>query len=727
MAAAALGLCAIPIIIHLISRRRYVRVPWAAMTFLLRVTRKSARRVRLEQWLLLFLRVAVIVLLGLAIARPFLSGSSFMGLAGSRSHRIIVIDNSFSMNAMAAQGGTLFDNALIAARELLSTFPQADAISLVTMAAPATAVIGRPAFDRRMVRDALSTVMVTQRTSDVVGALNKTVELLNESDAASENRSVYLISMLPARSWTADRGGLAPAAATALRRVADALSKPKEDLNLIRVSPRDTHNAAVVDLRVGKSLVTTGIGVRLEATIRNFSQSTMRNLTVQFRYEGEILRHEPLGPLEPGASTVVRTTTVFSTPGTSVVEARLVSSMPDVLELDNSRYLSLEVRETSHMLLVDGQPGPRDIDGKCGYFATAIAPRVSATDVTIASPKIVSEAEFDSEALSDYDVVILCGVERLAVRQWNALDSFVQQGGGLLITAGGLVSIENYNRYGYNDGNGLIPGKFTAKAEGADAALAIQHTDLTHPIVAAFVDHISSGLFLAWTTGHLVLEPDLDRSEVALRFDNNDPALVLGTWGNGRVAVWTTSVDMSWTNLPAKGDFVPLALNLVSHLAAKHGRHRNLIVGDDIREPLAPGEGSMELRVSTGAATSLEPTLVAVGDGLALSAGPIEAMGVVDVRIGDVVRRFAVNVDTGESDLSVGEAAEIASATERPFRFVADASLLANLSVKPRSTELASLVLLVVMGLLIAEMYLAHRLGSVRASASASVKTSVVA
>ena len=53
----------LPIAIHLWSRRKYSRVSWAAMEYLLAAFQKQARRIRLEQWVLLTLRVMILLLL----------------------------------------------------------------------------------------------------------------------------------------------------------------------------------------------------------------------------------------------------------------------------------------------------------------------------------------------------------------------------------------------------------------------------------------------------------------------------------------------------------------------------------------------------------------------------------------------------------------------------------------------------------------------------------------
>ena len=68
----ALGALAIsvPIIIHLLNRRRFKEVDWAAMEFLLDAEQKNKKRVRLEHWILLLLRCLTMLLIGTLIAPP---------------------------------------------------------------------------------------------------------------------------------------------------------------------------------------------------------------------------------------------------------------------------------------------------------------------------------------------------------------------------------------------------------------------------------------------------------------------------------------------------------------------------------------------------------------------------------------------------------------------------------------------------------------------------------
>ncbi|MEC7922147.1 MAG: BatA domain-containing protein, partial [Planctomycetota bacterium] len=109
LAWAALALASIPIIIHLLNRRKLLRMDWAAMEFLLAALKKTRRKLRLEHLLLLLLRTLMMILLGLFLARPMLSDTEYSWLAGAlkNEEKIFILDDSLSMSRQQA-GGTAF-------------------------------------------------------------------------------------------------------------------------------------------------------------------------------------------------------------------------------------------------------------------------------------------------------------------------------------------------------------------------------------------------------------------------------------------------------------------------------------------------------------------------------------------------------------------------------------------------------------------------------------------
>ena len=90
-----LAAVALPILIHLINMLRQRRVQWAAMEFLREAIKRNARRLKLQQWLLLAVRTLVLLLLALAAAKPYLSGWNLL-TGRPRVHRVLVLDASMS-------------------------------------------------------------------------------------------------------------------------------------------------------------------------------------------------------------------------------------------------------------------------------------------------------------------------------------------------------------------------------------------------------------------------------------------------------------------------------------------------------------------------------------------------------------------------------------------------------------------------------------------------------
>src|SRR6187401_1923992 len=103
----ALPLAAVPIVIHILNRRRFKKVPWAAMEFLLAAMKRNRKRLRMEQWLVLLLRTLAVLLLVALVSRPQLGGG---GLLSARVHHIVVLDDSASMTQRSGST-TLFVKA----------------------------------------------------------------------------------------------------------------------------------------------------------------------------------------------------------------------------------------------------------------------------------------------------------------------------------------------------------------------------------------------------------------------------------------------------------------------------------------------------------------------------------------------------------------------------------------------------------------------------------------
>jgi len=729
IAAGALACGVIPVVIHLINRRRHRRVPWAAMAFLLAANRRSARRMWIEQWLLLAVRVLLIVLVGWAVARPYLPASAFLPAGSERLHRVIVFDNSGSMNAVASEGQTRFEQAKLFAEPLLASFNARDAVSLVTLGEPAEAVIAHPAYDHRFVREQLASIRPSSRTTEVVAGLALVGTILNDPEVPKGNKVVYVISDFAKHDWLVEEGRESPAVA-ALQRLARVGSDMPTNVHLIQVAPAAGGNLVVSRLETESPLVSTTLPVRIEAEVMNLGSKTVAGATFQLRRDGDIVRREPLPPLAPGERVALPVTTMFSTQGAHTLEARVVVTRDDVLADDNCRYLALDVRDATPVLVIDGRPGSTLLSGQAGFLATALSPLQTQRGLDASSPRgdpaspvaarVVSLGELGAEDWSRYDVIALCNVSRLSGERWAQLEAFVTAGGGLLVFAGDMLDADNYNRFGFAGGRGLMPGRFERlpRELGSTSATSVTLTDPPHPVLGEFMDHAGSGLFTARVDRYLPFSVESRVADTVLEYTDGAAAAVVSRFGEGRVVVLTTTADMAWTNLPAKGDYVSLMFHFVAYLSRDRQIGRNLAVGRDATEPLTAVESSLPLRLTTPAGDAMRPSVVPIGSLLAATYGPLDAPGFYVLSVGTQRRVTAANVPLGESVTEQADSELLAQATGLTVHSLEEFGGDPESAAAARVTELATLSIYVVLVLLFLEPWLAMWFAAARDGAT---------
>ena len=200
---AGLAAASIPIVIHLLNRRKFREMPWAAMQFLLAAIRKNQRRVRIEQWLLLAVRTLVILLVVAAMAKPFLESFGIV-IAGQRTHRVLVLDGSLSMGYTTGDKSR-FDQAKDVAAQLVKDSRQGDAVSLIMMGEPPRVVIGDPSPNLTEVQKEIAELTMTHGATDLPATFEAIDRVLDVSTIPQ--KEVIFLTDLQAASWQAASDG----------------------------------------------------------------------------------------------------------------------------------------------------------------------------------------------------------------------------------------------------------------------------------------------------------------------------------------------------------------------------------------------------------------------------------------------------------------------------------------------------------------------------------------
>lgn len=189
---------AVPVVLHLLHRHHGPRIPFPALRYLRRAEREHARRIRLRQLVLLALRVAAILVVAGAAARPFLPG---LGGDHVPTAVAIVLDNSFSSGVVTGEE-RFFDRLRRLALVTVDEAAAGDRLWVLRAAEPEAAA---PGLAPDEARSRIAATGVTDRGADVEAALRRARLLVRDADLPA--REIHLLSDLQATSFPSASGG----------------------------------------------------------------------------------------------------------------------------------------------------------------------------------------------------------------------------------------------------------------------------------------------------------------------------------------------------------------------------------------------------------------------------------------------------------------------------------------------------------------------------------------
>jgi hypothetical protein len=647
-----------PILIHLLHRRRYIEMPWAAMRFLIAATKKQSRRLRFEQILLLVVRTLIVLLVAMALARPSVETFGEYFRAEGPRHRIIVIDATFSMG-YRSQDKSRFDRARELARQIAGTARQGDAMQLVRIGESMPRVIVKqPAYQASAVLEEIEQLPLLDERVDVSVVLNEIDELLTMVPEISR-KEIYFLTDLQTAGW-------APKDSTEAVRVKSGLKRLSERAKLffLDAGQPGTANTAITSLRAADGFVLSGRSVPLSATIRNYGMSGAVGQLVELLVDDRLADTQQV---DLPAETDVRVDfkPAFAN-GEHRVEVRL---KPDGLKVDDSRRLAIPVRDELQVLLVNGKPSGEPMGNATDFLKLALAPELpNRTQISPIRPTVIRDGELLGTDLARFDCVFVCNVAMLTDREAEVLRSYLEAGGGVVFCLGDQVRPDNYNqvlskipanvRGSSGTATSLLPAKLIEKvgdAKRKETSFEFDPGDYSHPIVRPFQGNPGAGLELTKTFAYFKAQVSDERgASVALRFSSGDPAIIEAPFGRGRVILITTSVDREWSTWAVWGhSLIPLMHEIVNFAVSNRWSDRDILVGQSIISHLPVRASDVAAVLQTPNGDSQAP--VAAGDGRSVISEPTTRAGFHKMVLGPPLGRsewFAVNVDTQESDLA---------------------------------------------------------------------------
>ena len=173
-----------PIIIHIIFRRRFRTIDFAAMRFLFEILRRNKQRVRREELIIIALRVLACLLIGFMLANVR-SATPFAGTTATTAH-VFILDDSLSMGQRIGTT-TLFQKALTFISRRLDELPDGDVVGIISATRPQSGEpLGKlvPVMDIK--RGNFTSRLAASRPADLVadlaGALREAQRLIKSAD-----------------------------------------------------------------------------------------------------------------------------------------------------------------------------------------------------------------------------------------------------------------------------------------------------------------------------------------------------------------------------------------------------------------------------------------------------------------------------------------------------------------------------------------------------------------
>lgn len=706
---------AIPLLIHLINLLRHRRVEWGAMEFLLESQKKNRRWVLLRQLMLLAARMAAVAAVVFILAQPLLDSRWSALLGGSRTHHIVLLDDSFSMTDRRADS-----DAFTRAKQSITQLGN----ELVSRGVPQTFTLLR--FSRGAQVDAGGRADLLEEPvgGNFLTRLEETLEGLHAShtDAgprealaaleklleseAPENRVIYLVSDFRTSQWEEPE------------ELKSRLAKWTEagvQLHFIACVNAQRPNLAITSLEPQPGTRAAGVPLFMNVSVQNFGSDPARNVSVLLEENGSARPAVVIDEIPPGAVETRRFLVQFPTAGQHTVTASLES---DTVDADNERYQVVDLPLSEPVLIVDGSPDALN----ARFLATALAP--GGTIRTGIEPRIETMRFLYEQDLSPYRSIYLTNLGVLDSPAVEALERYVRQGGGVGIFLGDETEAALVNERLYRDGQGLFPLPLAAPTDllvdrlerGAD----LQVSD--HPMFRVFAGERNSFLQTVTIERYFAASPDWvpgDEQSVRIiaRLRNGSPLAVERKLGDGRVVAMLTTAAPLWNNWGRNPSYVVAMLELQSYLASSGRQDTPLTVGTLLSLQLDPVEYQPRVRFTmpsrAAGMTTVTSDAVLRNSRLEVALADTDFGGIYEAELtrtdGQVEqRRYALNVVADEGNLARVDGEGLAAAIDGvPFEYhLADTLRFSTRELAGFNVSEALLYALVL--LLLGEQWLAY-------------------
>ena len=629
------------------------------------------RRRRIQHWLLMAMRCALLGLLAFAFARPFIPQESIPFISQREDQSVVLlVDNSYSM-----QYGDLFADAKASALDQLNEAAGDDEYSVVAFSSESEQLSPLSA-DMALHRNVIENVIEAgYRPTDFYKPLRLAEEVLGQ--AQHERKRIVLISDVQLGGWHG---------AFENWKLSDDI-----EFEIVAVGEDEPSNMFVEDFSLSEKRVDGRVVNRFDTRVAGEGEAAGQQQTLALQLDGSLV-DEAVIPV----SAVRRTSFQYSSPRQGFLQGSV--RMPDDdLPVDNVRYFTFSVEDRPNILGVGGLA--RDARRASYYLERAF----NQGEAALYSFNAVREQPVRSTVLRDQDVLFLY-TNSVSQSDVDAIYTFVEEGGSVILSFDDRSDLASHARLlaALNVGR-LDAWVRPASEQGFDAIIG--EVDLRHPIFTVFAESGTGAIFRPRFRQYAKIETDSTASVLG-RYDTGDPFLIEQKVGQGKVLVYTSSLNPSWTDFTINELYIPFLYQMTRYALETRSDRRMYTVGDVVRLESRPG-----VQWTIKAPGNLEYKVEIDEDGQGFFR-ETEYPGHYVAAGGGEQFFFSVNVDPKESLLERRDVDEALSAVIPPPDEVPVSVEMAkalDLDDEERQQKFWRFVILVMAALYASETFLANR------------------
>jgi len=588
------------------------------------------RNLKIRQLLLLILRMLIIVFIVLAFARPTQQvGSDDLLANRSPIDAFIILDNSLSMNEVQ-MSSSLIQKLKIGFNELETVFHAGDRITVVQSTLPLRELIDDENYQSSIWERVGQKLQPNYLKSDLNAAIRYGEEKLSQSPFF--NREIYILSDFQKSSLNPDQ----------FRESEKNIEIQNIRIISIPLQHTNLENISIEKVEVVNKLIEKNQPLEVKVFLKNhhpnkFLTSMVSVLLNETRVAQKNVNIEP-DKLVEMAFQVTLTEDNFV--------RGLIEIETDAISEDNKRHFNFYVPNKINVLHFKSN------DNISSYIPLILQPAISRGIFSYKTDVVLS---WNNHDFSEFDMVIIEGLDQIPFNLVQRMKTFTSQGGGVFIIPGDQIIPSSYLKAFKELGLGSILDLGGSPGD-VNQFLSLNKFRWSHTIFEGLFDEQKREINPIEVYASYRIKPT-NQSETLISLSDNSPFLLISQLERGIAMTIACALQPGWTSLPIKGFVVPLLYRIIYYSGTRKIEDRKLVkCGESFQQIFWNLEPPFDFKLVGLSDQEVKLTPHFKGSKILLETEDLSIPGNYQIlQQGNVLSTFSVNTWTEESEMMAYE------------------------------------------------------------------------